>query len=359
MALLIIYVLVALGFSFICSLLEATLLSIQPSAVFAAKQRGESWAAKMEVLKSDVDRPLSAILTLNTIAHTMGAAGAGAQYAKIYDNNTEAVFAGVLTLAILIFTEIIPKTLGAKYAGFFAKPTAHFLPILEKLLFPLVWLCGFITRLITFGGAHGKPAHRETLLATAQMGEEEGVIHADESKVVRNVLRLGEMKTEDIMTPRSVMFMLPATSTLDDFVEAIAQRPYSRIPVFGENRDDITGVVLRSESLLAAVREKDWKLENLRRDIVRVRQEKPLDELMREFLKEGRHVALVEDSYGTVTGLVSLEDILETVVGVEIMDESDQVADLQELARKLWRDRADRKGVKVEEAEATSPPANA
>lgn len=152
MILLITYVLIALGFSFLCSLLEATLLSVSPSSVHAARQRGEKWAENMAVLKADVDKPLSAILTLNTVAHTMGAAGAGAEYSRLYHNNGEAFFASALTLAILIFTEIIPKTLGAKYSSFFAKPTAYFLPLLQTLLFPLVWLCGFITKMITFGG---------------------------------------------------------------------------------------------------------------------------------------------------------------------------------------------------------------
>jgi magnesium and cobalt exporter, CNNM family len=354
MALLITYVLIALGFSFLCSLLEATLLSVTASTVHTARQRGESWAEKMAVLKQDVDRPLSAILTLNTIAHTMGAAGAGAEYARIYHNKGEAVFAGVLTFAILIFTEIIPKTLGAKYSMFFAKPTAHFLPVLEKLLFPLVWLCGFITRMITFGGAHGKPRHREVLLAAADMGEEEGEIKVEESKVVRNVMRLSEMKTRDIMTPRSVMFMLPATTGLDEFVKQIAEKPYSRIPVFGENRDDITGVVIRAEALLGALQAKNWELEQFRREVIQVESHTAVDELMRTFLDEGHHFGLVTDRFGTVTGLVTLEDILETVVGVEIMDESDKVADLQEVARKLWRGRARKKGLDAKELDAVS-----
>lgn len=326
------------------------------TSVHTAKQRGEKWADKMTVLKEDVDRPLSAILTLNTIAHTMGAAGAGAEYARIFNNQGEAIFAGFLTFAILIFTEIIPKTLGAKYALFFAKPTAYFLPVLEYCLFPLVWLCGFITRMITFGGAHGKPRHREVLLAATAMGEEDGEIKVEEGKVVRNVLRLAEMMAKDIMTPRPVMFMLPAKTNLHEFVEEISGKPYSRIPIYGENVDDITGVVIRAEALLGAVKDKDkeWELANFRREVIRVESTSKVDELMRKFLDEGHHFALVTDRFGTVTGLVTLEDILETVVGVEIMDESDEVADLQEVARKLWRERAQKKGVGSEELAAMS-----
>lgn len=346
MAILITYVFIALGFSFLCSLLEASLLSVNTSSVFAAKQRGEAWAEKMVVLKEDVDKPLSAILTLNTIAHTMGAAGAGAQYAKLYKNEGEAMFAAFLTLAILVFTEIIPKTLGARYSLFFAKPTAHFLPILQWILGPLVWMAGLLTKLITFGGAHGKIPHREVLMTTATMGEEEGELAAEESKVVRNVLRLSEMSARDIMTPRSVMFMIKSDTGLEQFIEELEENPFSRVPLYEENRDNITGVVLRSEALLAAVKNRDhWNLDDLKREVQRVSASDSLDQLMRSFLNDGHHFSLVTDKYGTVTGLLTLEDILETVVGVEIMDESDEVADLQALARQLWKDRAIKKGL--------------
>ena len=338
-------------------------MSVDSSSVHAAKQRGEAWASKMTVLKDDVDRPLSAILTLNTIAHTMGAAGAGAEYARIYGDSGEAVFAGVLTLAILVFTEIIPKTLGAKYSLFFAKPTAHFLPVLEKLLLPLVWLAGFITRLITFGGAHGKPRHREVLLAAAMMGQEEGEIAAEESMVVRNVLRLSEMKAKDIMTPRSEVFMLPDDIGLHEFAESISDSPFSRIPIYHQDRDDVKGMVIRSEALLQAVRsgEDDWSLSKFLREVEKVNSDEPLDSLMRRFLKQGHHFGLVTDRYGTIVGLLTLEDILETVIGVEIMDESDRVPDLQALARRLWRERRKKKGLQPEdyeeaESRGTGPP---
>lgn len=345
MILLIIYVLIALGVSFLCSLLEATLLSIPPSYVLAAKQRGESWAVKMSALKDDIDKPLSAILTLNTIAHTMGAAGAGAEYARLYQNQGEAIFAAVLTLAILIFTEIIPKTLGARYATIFARPTAHFLPVLQRLLFVLVWFCGIITRMLTFGEAHGKPKHREVLLATAEMGEQEGQIRVEETAVVKNVLRLSQMAAQDIMTPRSVIFTAPLNTPLNEFIDLIADKPFSRIPVFDENGDDITGVVLKSEALLSAIREPNATLKSLQRRISRTLVDTPLDLLMRTFLKEGHHIALVTDNFGTVTGLITLEDIMETVIGVEIIDESDEVADLQQMARDLWKRRAHKMGI--------------
>lgn len=351
MALLITYVLIALGFSFLCSLLEATLLTVTPASIHAARSRGERWAVKMAALKDDVEAPLSAILTLNTVAHTMGAAGAGAQYARLYGNAAEGLFAGALTLAILIFTEIIPKTLGARYALFFARPTAWFLPILQKVLAPLVWFSRQITRLITFGKAEAKSMHREELLAAAQIGELEGAIGAEEGAIVSNILRLGEMSVSDIMTPRTVIFTMPENSSIGDFVKEIADKPFSRIPVFAENRDDITGFVLRSDALLAAVKDCDAgdgvarTAGDLKMPIEVVPSTMAVDVLFQTFLKGGKQILMVGNEFGMTVGLVTLEDVLETIVGVEIVDETDQVADMQKHARDLWKKRAGEKGI--------------
>ncbi|MFC7339033.1 CNNM domain-containing protein [Haloferula chungangensis] len=350
MALLITYVLVALGFSFLCSLLEATLLTITPTGVQTAKQNGVKWALAMEKLKSDIDRPLSAILTLNTVAHTMGAAGAGAQYAKLYGSATAGAFAGVLTIAILIFTEIIPKTLGARYAMFFAPGTAWLLPKLEIILYPLVWLCRQVTRLITFGKANEKPMHREELLAVTSLGEQEGVLNTEEGAIVRNILQLGEVRVSDIMTPRPVIFMLPASMSLRDFANTIDGKTvsFSRIPIYGANRDEVRGFVLKSDALQACIKDGDAPLESVMRPLDAVPQQVGVDGLFRRFLSEGAHVLLVHDEYGTNVGLVTLEDVLETIVGVEIIDEYDKVPDLQVLARKLWTERATKMGIPID-----------
>ncbi|MEM1085839.1 MAG: hemolysin family protein [Verrucomicrobiota bacterium] len=349
MVLLVIYVLIALGFSFLCSLLEATLLTITPTTVQTAKQNGAKWAVSMEKLKADIDRPLSAILTLNTVAHTMGAAGAGAQYAKIYDSSTAGFFAGILTVAILIFTEIIPKTLGARYAMFFAPGTAWFLPKLQWILFPLVWMCQQITKLITFGKAHEQPMHREELLAVARIGEEEGALKSEEGAIVRNILQLGEVKVSDIMTPRPVIFMLSESLSLQEFAKQIDGKPFSRIPVYGKNRDELNGFVLKSDGLQACLKDPESDLKSVMRPIDAVPQQIGADKLFQRLLAEGSHLLLVHDEYGTTVGLVTLEDVLETIVGVEIVDEQDKVADLQVLARKLWSERAERMGIPSEE----------
>ncbi len=349
MALLITYVLIALGFSFLCSLLEATLLSVTPASIHAARGRGERWAEKMAALKEDVEAPLSAILTLNTVAHTMGAAGAGAQWARLYGNVAEGVFAGGLTLAILVFTEIIPKTLGARHALFFARPVAWLLPILQTVLAPLVWLSRQITRLVTFGRAEAEPMHREELLAAAEIGQEEGALKAEESAVVENILRLREMAVSDIMTPRTVMFTLPEDTALEKFVVEVADKPFSRIPVYGKNRDDIDGFVLRSDALLASLDGRGGAdggtVAGLKLPLEVVPSTMAVDVLFQTFVKGGQQIMVVANEFGATVGLVTLEDVLETIVGVEIVDETDEVADLQVLARDLWKKRAEDKGI--------------
>ena len=354
MALLIFYILLALGVSFLCSILEATLLTVTPASLGAAKAGGEKWAAKMEELKSDVEKPLAAILTLNTIAHTMGAAGAGAQWTSLYGSATQGVFAGVLTLAILVFTEIIPKTLGARYSIFFAKPTSVILPFLQWVLGPLVWLSKQITKLITFGKADAAPMHREELIAATQIGEQEGALAERESAIVRNILRLDEMMVSDIMTPRTVIFMLSEDMDLADFAEEVADKPYSRIPVYGENRDDISGFVLRSDAIIAKMRAGQGNGEatdvpSLIHPVDLIPATMSVDELFQAFIKRRSHLMLVTNEFGVTVGLVTLEDVLETIVGVEIVDETDEVADMQKLARDLWKQRAGEKGIELPE----------
>ncbi len=354
MTLLVIYVLVALGFSFLCSVLEATLLTLSPTTIEAARRGGARWAMAMAALKADIDRPLSAILTLNTIAHTMGAAGAGAQYAREFGDGTEAVFAGVLTLAILVFTEIIPKTLGARFAVQLAPATAWILPKLQWILAPLVWLCRQITRLVTFGKASAKPMHREELLAMARLGEQEGALKTSETMIVRNILQLHEFAVSDIMTPRPVMFMLPKDLPVSAFAGEIDGKPFSRIPITGGSADHVEGMVLRSEVLLAVVKGETGTLEDLKRPAKAVPSSIRVDGLFETMLSESHHLMMVEDEFGTTVGLVTLEDVLETIVGVEIVDEHDQVADLQVLARRLWQERAGRMGLTTEVDVATS-----
>jgi len=351
MTLLISYILLALMVSFLCSVLEATLLTVSPVTIETAKAGGARWAGRMERLKKDLDRPLSAILTLNTVAHTMGAAGAGAEYARLYGNATEAIFAGVLTLAILVVTEIIPKTLGARYATQLAGPVSWILPWLIRALAPLVWMCRQTTRLLTFGKAAEAPQHREELLAVARIGLEAGALDRTESETVRNLLALDQTLVRDIMTPKAVLFTLPQETRLAEFPDLVAGRPFSRIPVYGKTTDDVTGFVLRTDALLRQLQAPypQATLEEVLRPIGVVLDHLEVDRLFQRFITEHHHIMLVRDEFGSVVGLVTLEDVVETIFGFEIVDERDEIVDLQAYARKLWRKRAARMGVKTNE----------
>ncbi len=345
MALLVTYILIALGFSFLCSLLEATLLTVTPSAIETAKGQGKRWATKMEILKRDIEKPLSAILTLNTIAHTMGTAGASTQYARVTGDVGGSIFAGALTLAVLVFTEIIPKNLGARYASLFARPTAFLLPWLQLILTPVVWGSQWITKLITFGKAHGSPQHREELLAVAKLAQKSGDLNTDESRILHNMLDLGSVSVADIMTPRPVMYTLPLDMSLERFAHEVEKRPFSRIPLYGEDSDDIRGFVLKSDALMACITKPDATLESVLRPIDSVPNIMRVDKLLKQILKESYHIMLVHDEFGTTVGLVTLEDVIETMMGVEIIDEQDKIEDMQELARQLWMKRAKRMGL--------------
>lgn len=341
MTLLVFYVALALVVSFLCSILEASLLTITPSAVRSAQDRGAGWAGRLKRLKDDIESPLAAILTLNTVAHTMGAAGAGAQYAKVYGAGGEAIFAAVLTLAVLIFTEIIPKTIGARYAEKIAPFTAWILPLLITALAPLVWASRQLTRLITRGKPAAVPRHREDLLAIANLGQASGQIDSSEVRFLRNLLQLHAVKTADVMTPRTVVFSLSLHTSLGDFAAKMGEVPYTRIPVFDENSDKITGFVIKHEALTSLLDrpEGDGSLQPLVRALPNVLDEVPVDKLFHRMISQHDHILMVIDEYGTFRGLVTLEDVVETIFGFEIVDEMDEIPDLQEYARELSRRR--------------------
>lgn len=349
MTLLVIYVLLALGVSFLCSILEASLLTVTPTQVQAGKADGQRWAGVYETMKADIDRPLAAILTLNTVAHTMGAAGAGAQYARVFGYGSEALFAVALTAAVLILTEIIPKTIGARYAIGVAPFVARMLPFLIVALAPLVWLSQQITRVITRGRPPPLPRHRDELKTVARMGEDAGQLHPGESRVLHNVLELGKVRTADIMTPRTVMFSLPGDMALEAFVDAVRDSPFTRIPVHQDgDRADLTGFVIKGEVLARYIHDRENRattpLAALARPIASTLDRMPVDRLFRHLISEGHQILAVVDEYGTVVGIVTLEDVVETVFGFEIVDELDTIPDLGAYARELWQERARRTG---------------
>ncbi len=351
MALLIFYVSLALGVSFLCSVMEAVLLSVTPSFAAQTEKHNPRLGARLRQLKTDVDRPLAAILSLNTIAHTVGAAGAGAQAVAVFGDAWVGVISGVLTFLILVISEIIPKTLGAVYWRQLTPSIVRLLVPTTLLMWPLVWMAQGLTRLLARGGRQ-VAVSREELTALTDLGAEEGVVGEQESRIVKNLFRLDKVKVRDIMTPRTVLFALPATQTVDEALAAHTQIRFSRIPLYGANRDEIVGFVLQHDLLLRAAEDRgDTPLAELARPIEAVSGELPLLGLFERLMDRRAHVALVLGEYGGTSGIVTLEDLIETLLGLEIVDEADGVQDMQELARQKWRQRAAKLGVVLEDTE--------
>ena len=345
MALLVFYVLLALGVSFLCSVLEAVLLSVTPSYVGAMEEERPAAADQLRTLKDDIDRPLAAILSLNTIAHTIGAAGAGAQAAKVYGDASVGIFSAVLTLLILIISEIIPKTLGASYWRELAPISARVLRVLILMLYPLVVLSQGITRLLSRGEKQASVS-REEITALAELGHQEGVFEKEESRILKNLFRFSSLRVRGIMTPRTVLFAIPETRTVGEVMQEHEHLRFSRIPLYGKNRDDITGYVLKDDLLLKAAQdEQALALSDFKREMFVVPDTLPLPEFFERLLDKSEHIALVVDEYGGVAGVASMEDVVETLLGLEIVDEADSAEDMQELARQQWLSRARRLGV--------------
>lgn len=355
MTALILFFVLSIAFSFLCSIWEAVLLSVSPSFINTKVQEG-SWVGKQyREFREDIDRPLSAILTLNTIAHTVGAIGVGIQAGKIFGNTSvgfggvqislESVIAGAMTLAILVLSEIIPKTLGANYWKQLTPFTARSLQILLTALFPFVWMSQLITKNLKKDELTSVFS-RADFRAMAQVGEESGVLKVSESSAIKNLLRLDSITVKSIMTPRMVMKAADQDMTLKAFYEENLPLAFSRIPIFDESRENIIGIFLKNDLLQALLEKKDNEpLSTLRRDVVFVNENSNLSELQNLLMKQKGHIAIVVNDFGAVIGLVTMEDLFETILGLEIMDETDDVADLQKLARDIWQKRANELGL--------------
>lgn len=344
MALLLLYITVALGASFLCSLLEAVLLSVNASyiasEIAAGRRNGRWWKA----CKEDIDKPLASILSLNTIAHTVGAAGAGAQATKLFGELYFGIISAVLTLLILVISEIIPKTLGALHWRRLAAPCAAILSVVQRLMAPLVWLSQWVTKLFSRRIEEGSVS-REEFAALAELGAAEGVFSLREAQVVRSLLRFGDLKVRDIMSPRTVMFCLSGDMRVEDVLEKHKQLPYSRIPLYRDQADNVYAFVRKDELLRAAIDRPGTTLDSLQRPLLAVPESLPLRGLIKKMLVPGGQIALAVGEYGEVHGLVTTEDILETLIGLEITDETDEVEDLQLFARQRWEQKARQLGL--------------
>jgi CBS domain containing-hemolysin-like protein len=345
MTLLIVYITIALLFSFLCSIFEAVLLSVTTAHISVLEQEDKSSGPLLRDLKGDINKPLAAILTLNTIAHTVGAVGAGAQAMIVFGDAWVGLISAVLTLMILVFSEIIPKTLGATYWRGLAGVTAYSLKYLIKILYPFVWM----SELLTKGLSHNSEIEgfsREEFAAMADLGEQEGQLEERESRILKNMFMLHETLVTDVMTPRPVVFSLPESLTVREYFEQHYDSRFSRIPVYAEDDEIFTGFVLKDDLLLAQAHQNtDNTLKSYRRDLNALSDKSPLSDAFDEVLHQRAHIMVIVDEYGGMEGIITMEDILETLLGLEIMDESDRAADMQEYARNMWKRRAQEMGI--------------
>lgn len=355
MSLLIFYLILAIGVSFFCSIAEAVLLSVRPSYIAVLEHEGKASGKTLKRLRDNLDRPLAAILTANTIAHTIGAAGVGAQATVVFGSAYLGITSAVLTLLILVFSEIIPKTLGATYWQQLAPTMGMLISGLTTLLFPFVWLSEKLTRLLSRSGVSAYTFSRDEITAMAKIGKEEGLLNVKELKIVTNLMKLHRLSVRDIMTPRPVIFSVSKNLTVQDFFTQYSEKPFSRIPVFDQNSDDIKGYVLKTDLLTAQAKDNFEKsLEDFKRDFLIIPDNLGASALYDRLMYEKSHIALVVDEYGSVQGLVTLEDVIETLIGFEITDELDTVEDMQALAHQRWRDRMQTIGIDPASLEAKS-----
>lgn len=351
MTLLILFFLLSIAFSFLCSIWEAVLLSITPSYISGKIQSGTSIGLDLKEFKDDVDRPLSAILTLNTIAHTVGAIGVGVQAGNLFGTqkiklfegfsiSMESIIAVFMTLAILILSEIIPKTLGANYWKSLTPFTVKSLKFLLVILMPLVWVSQLITKNLK-NEKNKSVFSRADFRAMALVGQDSGVLKETESSAIRNLLRLDTLKVKDIMTPRSVMKSSDIEISLQEFYDSNQPFKYSRIPVFDPKRENIEGILLKDDVLEGLIKNKgNDPISSLIRKPSIIAQDSNLRTLQNHMMRHKTHLCIVVNEFGAVLGLVTMEDLFETILGLEIMDETDDVADLQKYAHDMWQRRA-------------------
>ncbi len=328
-----------------CSILEAVLLSITPSYVAVMENKNPNSGKMLRKLKQDIDQPLSAILSLNTIAHTIGAAGVGAQAQVVFGNAYVSITSAILTLLILVLSEIIPKTLGATYWKNLAVASAKITRVLIVVTYPLVVLSKWITKWLS--SEENQPTvSREEIGAMAELGFEEGVFEEGESNIFKNLVRFNSLKVKDIMTPRIVVVKFQEDKTVNEILENKEELRVSRMPVFGENEEDITGYVLKNDLFLNySEGHGDKSLKELRREVLIIPEIISLKNVLEKLLEHQEHIAVVVDEYGGLAGVVTMEDVVETLLGMEIVDEIDAIEDMQKLAREKWRSRAKSLGI--------------
>ncbi len=331
------YLALALIISFVCSLLESVILSVTPSYV-ETKAQEKTWVGlTLKKMKENIDEPLAAILTLNTVSHTIGAAGVGSEFHGA--GNWLTISSIILTFMILIFSEIIPKTIGATYWRKIIPFSTYLTHYVIIVTMPVTFMLQKISNVISPEGSEGVMT-REEMVAVAKIGQDQGTLESQETEIIKNLLDLKNILAEDVMTPSTVLFTLNKEEIVSEVVEEHSPIRFSRIPIIGKDLDDVIGFVLTNtlleESHNGGVSK---KVKDLISPLERVKPEDSVADVLDEFIKRKQHIFLVVDEYGGTQGIITLEDTIETLLGVEIVDEYDEVKDMRQLARELWKKR--------------------
>ena len=338
MGLLVFYILFTLLVSFLCSLLESVLLSVTPAYIAVSLKEKKKSAKLFEKFKSRMDEPLAAILSLNTIANTLGAAGVGAETFKLFGSAFVAIISALLTFSILLFSEILPKTLGATRWKQFAGFCAYTIQGLIYIMYPLIYISSLVRGLFYKKG--GEKITREEMIATAHLSQKGGDIRPQETRVIQNLLQLEKMKVSEIMTPRTVVKAFDWNRTVDDVMKQEKTLRFSRMPVYDSDLDNVKGLLHRYEVLNAYSMDAEMtSLKKLMTPIHAIPEKASVLAALNQFIQRKEHLFLVLDEYGSTAGIVTLEDAIETLLGVEIIDELDSVADMRELASKRWKEK--------------------
>jgi CBS domain containing-hemolysin-like protein len=351
MVLLFAYLLLALTVSFICSVAEAVLLSASLSFVKTKEDEGYKRAKLLKNFKEDIDRPLSSILSLNTIAHTVGAAGVGAQATALWGDAYFGVVSAALTLLILLLSEILPKSIGARYWRALAMPVASVVNVMIYIMYPVVWISKGITKLVS-GNKPQEKVSREEIAALTDIGLEEGVFAESESKTIKNLIQSRSVKANEVMTPRTVVVAIEETTKLSDFFNNPDVSRHSRFPVYSKTLDNITGYVLKYDITDRLSKDDgDLTVADIKRPVMICYENITIPKLFDMLLEKKEQIAVPVDEYGGMAGIVTLEDIIETIFGLEIIDERDGQADMQQLAKDKWRTRAENLNIDLSEQE--------
>jgi CBS domain containing-hemolysin-like protein len=337
MTLLLIYLSIALVTSFLCSIMEAVLLSTPISYLKSKVEMGDKSAETMVKLKEDIDKPLSAILSLNTVAHTVGAAGVGAQATIVFGDAYFGIVSAVLTILILVFTEIIPKTLGANYSKELVGISAKIIRGMIFITYPLVVMSSVLTKLLSRNKVE-LTTSREEISALASIGTQEGIFANQENKIIQNLIKLKSIKVSEVMTPRVVVVFANEEMTLQEFLKNKEFLHFSRIPIYQGYKDNITGYVFRELVFEKLAEDQfDLKLKDIKREIITFTKSTTLFNAWDEMLAKREHISLVIDEYGGIDGITTLEDIIESLLGFEIVDEKDKIDDMQRYALDRWK----------------------